>query len=391
MSFSNAEKIAQLDRILRSQALQSSESLRTFLRYVALKTIEGEEGQLKEYVIATEVFGRSSDYDPKSESVVRVQASRLRGKLHEYYLTEGKNDPIFVELPKGHYIPVFSNFERNEESSAPSASSAIAAAPGDEFSLISPLWGDILKSSEPCLVVFSNTLFEGSAESGMKLYKPLNAPGSNSGSLGIFLTSQGQHSIVEHYTGIGETMGIYLLSEFLARINQPFRVKRSLLATWEDLKTEHIIALGSPAENFFLRELPQKQDFIFQTLLDENGNETFGIANLNPLEGERQFYLAKQEGPSRSQISRDYALISVLQGLAAKKRIMILAGITTYGTQAAAEYVTRPDYINDLIACLNIASQTEPPKLPASYQILVEVKVNDGVPIQVAYVTHHVL
>jgi hypothetical protein len=114
--------------------------------------------------------------------------------------------------------------------------------------------------------------------------------------------------------------------------------------------------LGSPAENFFLRDLPQKQDFIFKPMPDDNGNKSFGIINANPQPGEQPRYLAKQDGPSRSQISEDYAVVSLLQGLDGKKRMLILAGITTHGTQAAVEYVTKPDYIRDLVRNLNTAT-----------------------------------
>jgi len=167
------------------------------------------------------------------------------------------------------------------------------------------------------------------------------------------------------------------------------RVKRSLLLTWEDLKTENIVVLGSPAENFFLRDLPQKQDLIFKPMPDDNGNKSFGIINTNPQPGEQRRYLAKQDGPSRSQISEDYAVVSLLQGLDGKKRMLILAGITTHGTQAAVEYVTKPDNIRDLIKNLNTAPPGEPPKLPVNFQVLVRVKVNGGVPVQVSHVTHH--
>ena len=63
---------------------------------------------LKEYTIATEVFGRSGDFDARTDSVVRVQAKRLRAKLQEYYETEGKSDKIIIEIPKGHYSVTFS-------------------------------------------------------------------------------------------------------------------------------------------------------------------------------------------------------------------------------------------------------------------------------------------
>ena len=114
------------------------------------------------------------------------------------------------------------------------------------------------------------------------------------------------------------------------------------------MKSENIIVLGSPAENLFLRDLPQKQELIFRPLKDEQGRNTFGVVNTKPRPGEQKVYLARQDGPSRSQITEDYAVISLLQGLDARNRLFILAGITTLGTQAAAEYVSKPEYIKEI-------------------------------------------
>jgi len=125
-------------------------------------------------------------------------------------------------------------------------------------------------------------------------------------------------------------------------------------------------------------------------MADERRHEVNAIVNTNPQPGEQECYLARQYGQSPSQISEDYAIISSLTGLSRKNRLMILAGINTYGTQAA-EYVTRPEYIRDLISRLNIAEAGQEPKLPEDYQILIKVKVAGGVPIDISYVTHHVL
>ena len=107
MELGKEQKIEQLEKVLQSRTLQNSENLKAFLRFVVEKTLADEDVQLKEYTIATEVFGRKSDYDPRIDSVVRVQAGRLRTKLQEYYTVEGKNDQIVIDLPKGHYHPVF--------------------------------------------------------------------------------------------------------------------------------------------------------------------------------------------------------------------------------------------------------------------------------------------
>ncbi|HEX8187756.1 MAG TPA: hypothetical protein VF586_05360, partial [Pyrinomonadaceae bacterium] len=107
MELDREQKLEQLERVLQSRTLQNSESLKAFLRFVVEKTLDDQGAQLKEYTIATEVFGRNSDYDPRIDSVVRVQAGRLRTKLQEYYTTEGKGDSVVIDLPKGHYYPVF--------------------------------------------------------------------------------------------------------------------------------------------------------------------------------------------------------------------------------------------------------------------------------------------
>ncbi|HET9532365.1 MAG TPA: hypothetical protein VFQ92_18550, partial [Blastocatellia bacterium] len=408
------------------------------------KAIDNQEGSLKEYTIATEVFGRSNNYDSRSDSVVRVQAGRLRSKLQEYYSTEGKDDRVIIELPKGHYTPAFSTGQttngksdinddalqppvravegrrgehrrliaalvafglisivllamvvnyRWETQSLKASLTSHAAGPANQH-LIEPLWGDFLRSQEPTLVSFSNTLFQGTAETGMRLLKPLDSNEENTGSVlsfeGLNAAKVDGQAVTEHYTGIGEVMGIYHLGDFFYSTGKSIRVKRSLLVTWDDLKSDNIVVLGSPAENFLLRNLPQEQDFVFRIVKDEKQNPAYGIVNTKPRPGEQEVYLAKQEGPSRSQISEDYALVSFLRGLDSKNRLMILAGITTFGTQAAAEYVTKPEYIEELISKLNTA-KTGPPKLPPFYQILVKVQVKGGVPVRISYVTHHEL
>jgi Tol biopolymer transport system component len=78
-----------------------------FLRFLAERHLEGQGNQLKESVIAVEVFGRKPDHDPSQDSIVRTEAGRLRGRLAEYYVGEGKDDAIVIELPKGGYTPAF--------------------------------------------------------------------------------------------------------------------------------------------------------------------------------------------------------------------------------------------------------------------------------------------
>jgi len=96
----------QLERLLASANFARNDRLSRYLRFVVERHLEGRAGEIKEVVIALEVFG-NRNYDPKQDSVVRTEAGRLRARLAEYYLGEGGCDPVIIELPKGRYVPVF--------------------------------------------------------------------------------------------------------------------------------------------------------------------------------------------------------------------------------------------------------------------------------------------
>ena len=100
-------RLVEIDRLVNSHTLHGSESLCKLLRYLADHAIRKPGVALKEYQIATEVFGRPTEFDPQLDSLVRVQAGRLRSKIAEYYASEGAEDPLLVELPKGTYALTF--------------------------------------------------------------------------------------------------------------------------------------------------------------------------------------------------------------------------------------------------------------------------------------------
>src|SRR3954467_13251657 len=94
---------AQVQRIVSSKAFKTSEVHRNLFNYLAEKSLGGEAHNLKEYTVGLDVFGKPASYDPRQESVVRMHVGRLRQKLAEYYRTEGIDDPIIVDLPKGGF------------------------------------------------------------------------------------------------------------------------------------------------------------------------------------------------------------------------------------------------------------------------------------------------
>jgi hypothetical protein len=105
----DAERVrAQLRRILGSSVFADAERGSRFLEFVVQSTLEGRASEVKESVIGVEVLGRTTSFDPKADPIVRVEAGRLRSRLNTYYQNEGKTDPVLISIPKGGYVPEFS-------------------------------------------------------------------------------------------------------------------------------------------------------------------------------------------------------------------------------------------------------------------------------------------
>jgi len=106
----SAEAIrAGLNRLVASPGFVASRRMRRFLAFIVDEALEGNADTLKEYRIGLEVFDRGPEFDPRTNTIVRVEARRLRRKLQEYYEHDGSNDPVLISLPPGSYAPVFSD------------------------------------------------------------------------------------------------------------------------------------------------------------------------------------------------------------------------------------------------------------------------------------------
>jgi len=100
--------LRQIHRVLQSVAFRNAVTLQQLLQFLASRALDhSQQEPLKEYTIGVEAFGRPQDFDPKTDTIVRVQIHRLRQKLKEYYDSDGNRDPILIEIPKGHYLPRF--------------------------------------------------------------------------------------------------------------------------------------------------------------------------------------------------------------------------------------------------------------------------------------------
>ena len=107
----NEAILKQLEKILSSKQFSSAKKISSLLKFIVHETLDGCVKKIKAFTIAMEVFQRDTTFDPQQDPIIRVQAGNLRKRLENYYLTDGINDPIIIDIPKGGYSAVFSKRE----------------------------------------------------------------------------------------------------------------------------------------------------------------------------------------------------------------------------------------------------------------------------------------
>jgi len=190
-----------------------------------------------------------------------------------------------------------------------------------------------------------------------------------------------KEGILDHYTGVGEVLAIHELDRLFTSFHRGIRVKRGRLLSFDDVKNNDLIFVGSSSENLTLRDLPMTRDFVFQNVESGPRKGDLAIVNVHPREGEAGSYLAMSGRP----LVEDYALVGLVPGLNPGRWVMILAGTTTIGTQAAVEFVCRPSNVGEL---LNRVPRTKGTDV-RQFEAVIHVKISRGVPVQSEVVALH--
>ena len=411
--------MAQIDRILESAAFRNSEALRKLLRFLADKMLQGEADQLKEYTVGIDVLGKPASYDPRHDSTVRIQVSRLRQKLAEYYRTEGVQDALIVQLPKGRFkltcepnpaVAVLETPEAPVEAQAAwrprwgmIALTAIAAASVMvSIWLVIQLWSD-RRQNEMFRAMWTPELEE--------LWKPFmtGRPLTVSIADPPFVQFKGYgayrdlqlnrwEDIVKspavvaiqkalgntevqpnlYYAPMGEVSASFLLGKLLGARVPSISLLRASELSLQQLANSNVLYIGAPV--FFedqLKGLPVQLEL---------QNARPGIHNLAPRAGEPEL-LSDVFPTGTSEDGETYVLITHVPGPLGTSEVVSFTSNRTPGRLAAVEWLTEPNYARVLVTKLRGNSG----KMPRYYQVVLRVKYKAGVPTETSYVFHHEL
>ena len=152
----------------------------------------------------------------------------------------------------------------------------------------------------------------------------------------------------------------------------------------DDAKNNDLIFIGSPSENLTLLDIPSTREFVFQKVRGGSRSGNMEIVNVKPQPSESSSYLAS---PSNVPMTEDYAIVALVKAINPEHYELILAGTTTIGTQAAVEYVSRENYLNDLLSRMNVRRPSD----LKPFEAVIQVKVAKGVPVESSLVALRVL
>jgi hypothetical protein len=338
-----------LARILESPEFRASRRCQEFLRFVVETTLAGNGQALKERTIGVEVFGRATSYDPGNDSTVRVKAGEVRKRLQTYYSGTGAASQIRIHLPAGGYLPEFHH--------APQAAIAAVAPPANHFSrwpwlllaacavsglsigayvlatratpsadpILRSFWGPELSSSNPILLCVSYTPVYG-------LNPRLEAAGAPRPT-----HVQDFDLLSEQFVGGGDMLATATLTRVITGMGKDYRVKLGRDLSFRDLRTSPSVLLGYSWTRW-------------STLTN---TFRFGF-DLSPQAPQITDYgkPTKWALPPRSadrHTEEDFAIVCRIFHPDTGTPLILLAGITQYGTEAAADLVSSPSRLQEAV------------------------------------------
>jgi hypothetical protein len=341
-----------LDEILKSKAFAGSRRSSQFLQYVVAETLTGAGSQIKERNIAIDVFSKSEDFDPQSESLVRVGAAEVRRRLAAAYAA-GLNGQVRIELPTGSYQPHFRFVEQVAIRAAPPVEvqrfaglagklrvgAAVAlvisglgwwgasrfASPRAEPSKLDLLWRPFSEQASPVLICLpAPTVLEVKHP---ERWLPLR--------LGAQIPTSELIVKQNYFVGVGAALGAAHFAEQLSLRHQPFFLKFGGDANFSDLARSPAILLGAFSSPLTM-EMTKSLRFRF-----ESHEEERKIVDSRDVSRVWEVRVEPQ-----AESSEGYALVCRLLQSDSGHPLLIVAGISAHDTEAAVSFVSNAKYFD---------------------------------------------
>ncbi|HEX3820517.1 MAG TPA: hypothetical protein VHW45_09300 [Candidatus Sulfotelmatobacter sp.] len=409
------EKREELRRVLESRYFSNSPKKTGFLEFVSEQAFQGNGDKLNEYLIGLEVYDRGVDFNPQRDPIVRVQAHEIRRLLKKYYEDEGKFSPLRIELPAGHYVPFFTrNVEQVEEPEKEQSALPVIGKPRPDplpwtlalvlgvvcLALTVALainwgnrrssqpqvprlaesldwfWHSFLPPSDAPLITIPNHPLLRAAHEGDSAQTLASGHEIAKSSLPEFRDTIHFHELkrfifvpsLTDFTSVGETLGVVELCDMFSSVGQKCRVQQSRLVNLDEIKGDNAILLGGN-QAWSGRVFLNVEGFHFQSGV---------ILNRNPQPGEQAIYKPEFDSVT-NKLTRDYAVILVLPNETGNKRVLLIYGIYTQGSQAAIEYLTNPESMAELRKSL-LTLSPDHKTIPSYFQALLRTSVENYVP-----------
>lgn len=394
----------QLQRLLVHPLFANSKRYPALLAYTVTQTLAGNAGDLKERSIGIEVFGRSPSYDANADPVVRITAGEVRKRLIQYYYDPAHAGEVIIELPTGSYVPQF-RVARAVAASEPLSESDLAAA--DEAPALPETTAPDPQSvsQKHRRIRIAALLVVVAAVAGMavgwrwreirdivppsnvdRFWAPITA-GNNTATycLGEPAKSIELESIASydtpasqpkpeqlfvrlHYSGHLALADVITLTRTAATLetqHKAFRVVPSSEASFAQLREGPIVLIGA-FDNIWTLRITQKLRFGFES--------RDGAALLVDRKSPQKTTWATAWDLPYQKLSRDYAIVARIHDSTTGQPVIIAAGISEEGTEAAGEILYNPVYLNTLLQ-----------RLPANWEQLnmeavIETQVIQGHP-----------
>jgi hypothetical protein len=408
-----------IQELLASRLFSEAPVQSKLLSFLAERSLAGTADELKEYSIGVELFSKRESYSPQSDPSVRVQTSRLRSRLEEYYRTEGSESGIIVRLPKGSFTLVFDHRQADSErkaiaeQSGASASAEPAERPlwqriailtvfgvllgavayegllvrqlkeevqqGKLDSNVARLWQPLISSPRPLTLVVGMPLWmrlKGGYYRHISVSSPADIPDAAGVQRLFRLAGEKPDHLEFGFNGLGETMDAFLLGRLFLAARKPVTISRSNSLSWEDLRSQDVVLLGSSKANPHLRDMP---------ILVNYRLVRGGIQVLHPAKGEPDAYHPTLN--ERDETVADYAIVARLPGIEGNGYITILGAESTSGNWAAGELMTDPRQAAQLVS--KMADRQG--NLPEFFELILRAEFQSMVPVKTSYVRHRVI